>query len=108
MVGTWWVRRLPIREIEYAALAPAAVFGYLVCESVSQHQAMWAALAVTIVAAASVHVPALRRRIGEGPLLVVGAGYLTAAVAGLLSLDDAGQGIVDHGQRKGWGHAPPP
>ena len=33
IVGTWSVRRLPIREIEYAALAPAAVFGYLVCEA---------------------------------------------------------------------------
>src|SRR6478609_3343744 len=37
IVGAWSVRRLPIREIEYAALAPAAVFGYLVCETVSQH-----------------------------------------------------------------------
>lgn len=103
IVGAWSVRRLPIREIEYAALAPAAVFGYLVCETVSQHQAMWTALAVTTVAAAAVHVPALRRRIGEGPLLVIGAGYLSAAVAGLLSLDDAGRAIADHGQSNGWG-----
>ncbi len=103
IVGTWSVRRLPIREIEYAALAPAAVFGYLVCEAVSQHQAMWAALVVTTVAAAAVHVPALRRRIGEGPLLVIGAGYLSAAVAGLLSLDGAGRAIADHGQSNGWG-----
>jgi Predicted membrane protein (DUF2339) len=103
IVGTWSVRRLPIREIEYAALAPAAVFGYLVCESLSQHQAMWTALAVTAVAAAAVHVPELRRRIGEGPLLVIGAGYLTAAVAGLLSLDHAGRAIADHGQSNGWG-----
>jgi uncharacterized membrane protein len=103
IVGTWSVRRLQIREIEYAALAPAAVFGYLVCEAVTQHQAMWAALVVTTVAAAAVHVPALRRRIGEGPLLLIGAGYLTAAVAGLLSLDDAGQAIADHGQSNGWG-----
>ncbi|HEV8451357.1 MAG TPA: DUF2339 domain-containing protein [Gaiellales bacterium] len=103
IVGTWSVRRPPIREIEYAALAPAAVFGYLVCEAVTQHQAMWAALAVTATAAAAVHVPALRRRIGEGPLLVIGAGYLSAAVAGLLSLDDAGRAIADHGQSNGWG-----
>jgi uncharacterized membrane protein len=103
IVGTWSVRRLPIRDISYAALAPAAVFGYLVCETVSQHQAMWTALAVTAAAGAAVHVPALRRRIGEGPLLVIGAGYLSAAVAGLLSLDDAGQAIADHGQRNGWG-----
>jgi uncharacterized membrane protein len=103
IVGTWSVRRLPIREIEYAALAPAAVFGYLVCESLSQHQAMWTALAVTTVAAAAVHIPALRRRIGEGPLLVIGAGYLSAAVAGLLSLDDAGRAIANHGQSNGWG-----
>ncbi|HZI34926.1 MAG TPA: DUF2339 domain-containing protein [Gaiellales bacterium] len=103
IVGTWSVRRLPIREIEYAALAPAAVFGYLVCESLSQYQAMWTALAVTTVAATAVHIPALRRRIGEGPLLVIGAGYLGAAVAGLLSLDDAGRAIANHGQSNGWG-----
>jgi uncharacterized membrane protein len=103
IVGTWSVRRLPIREICYAALAPAAVFGYLLCEAVSQHQAMWAALVVTTMAATAVHVPALRRRIGEGPLLVIGAGYLTAAVAGLLSLDDAGRAIADHGHSDGWG-----
>ena len=104
IVGTWSVRRrLPIREISYAALAPAAVFGYLLCEAVSQHQAMWAALVVTTMAATAVHVPALRRRIGEGPLLVIGAGYLTAAVAGLLNLDDAGRAIADHGQSDGWG-----
>ena len=105
IVGTWSVRRLPIREIEYAALAPAAVFGYLVCESLSQHQAMWTALAVTTVAAAAVHVPALRRRIGEGPLLVIGAGYLSAAVAGLLSLDDAGRAVAESRPERRLGHA---
>jgi hypothetical protein len=50
-----------------------------------------------------VHIPELRPRIGEGPLLVIGAGYLIAAVAGLISLDEAGRAIADHGQSNGWG-----
>ena len=88
---------------EYAALVPAATFGYLICEATTQHRAMWAALAVTAVAACAGHTPALRRRVGEGPLLVIGAGYLAGALAGLVNLDRADQAIVHHGQTSGWG-----
>lgn len=101
--GAWSLRRPRAEGIEYAALAPAAVAGYLICEAVTQHQAMWAALGVSAAAAAAAHVPALRRRVGEGPLLAIGAGYLASALYGLLALDQAGGAVVHHGRSDGWG-----
>ncbi len=102
-VGAWSLRAPRRQGIEYAALAPAGVLGYLICESVTQHQAMWAALAVSAVAAAAAHVPELRRRVGEGPLLAIGAGYLASVVYGLLDLDQAGGAVAHHGRSGGWG-----
>ena len=102
-VAAWSLRRPRVEGVEYAALVPAALLGYLICEAVTQHQAMWAALGVSAVAAASVHVPQLRRRVGEGPLLAIGAGYLGSVVYGLLHLDQAGGAVVHHGQSEGWG-----
>jgi hypothetical protein len=102
-VGAWSVRRPALPGVEYAVLIPAATFGYLICEATTQHRAMWAALAVTAVAAGAGHVPAVRRRVGEWPLVAAGAGYLAAALAGLVDLDGADRAIVDHGRSSGWG-----
>ena len=64
---------------------------------------MWAALAVSAAAAGAVHLPELRRRVGEGPLLAIGAGYLASVVYGLLDLDQAGGAVAHHGRSGGWG-----
>jgi len=102
-VGVWSLRRPRLAFIEFAALAPATVFGYLLCEALSQHQAVWAALAVSAAAAVAVHLPALRRRIGEYPLLTIAGGYLAGALIGLNALDQADRAIAEHGTSAGWG-----
>ena len=64
---------------------------------------MWAALATSAAAAAAVHAPALRRRIGGLPLLAIAAGYLAGALIGLVALDRADHAIAEHGASAGWG-----
>ena len=102
-VGAWSLRRPGVPGVEYVALVSAATFGYLVCEVTTQHRAMWVALVVVAAYACAGHVTAVRRGIGERPLLAVGAGYLAGALLGVVSLDRSDRAIVHHGQASGWG-----
>jgi len=98
-----WSVRTPARpHAQYALLLPFATLAYLIAEAVTAPHAFWAWLAVAAVAAACVHVPELRRRLGEEALQASAVMMFSLGVAGGWAADDSLRAFVEHGRSSGW------
>ncbi len=101
-VLAWSLRRPRRAEVEYLLLLPVATFAYLLAEAFQPPYVMWAWLLTGAGLAAAVHVPALRRRLLQHPLLAASAGSLGLGLVAAWAHDDSLRAIADHGASTGW------
>jgi len=102
VVLTWSVRR-PAREgSEFALLLPSVALAYLIAEALAAPYAFWAWLAVAAALAACIHVPELRRRLGEDAGITSAVMLFALAVAGGWSADQSLRAFGSHGRGDGW------
>jgi uncharacterized membrane protein len=98
-----WSARRPRRlHAELVALLPIAVGGYLVAEALAAPYAMWAWLGLAGALAAVVHVPPVRRRVGDLPLVLGSAGLLILGLATAWARDGSLNAVSAHGTTAGW------
>jgi uncharacterized membrane protein len=101
-VGAWSVRRPRHAHVELVALVPVAVVAYAVAEALAAPYAMWAWLGLAGGLAAVVHVPPVRRRVGELALVLGGAGLLGLGLVTAWAYDDSLHALSAHGTTAGW------
>ena len=101
-VLAWSLRRPGRWELDYLLLLPVATFAYLLAEAFEPPYVMWAWLATGTALAAVVHVPELRRRLLQAPLLAASAGSLALGLVTAWSYDDSLLAITQHGTSAGW------
>ncbi len=102
VVLAWSVRR-PTREgSEFALLLPAVTLAYLIAEALAAPYAFWAWLAVAAVLAACIHIPELRRRLGEDAGITSAVMLFALGVAGGWSADQSLRAFGSHGRGDGW------
>jgi hypothetical protein len=101
-VGAWSVRRPRHPYVDLAALAPVAVAAYLVAEVLAAPYAMWAWLGLAGALAAIVHVPPVRRRVGELALVLGSAGLLGLGLVTAWAYDESLRALEAHGTTAGW------
>ncbi|HXD71059.1 MAG TPA: DUF2339 domain-containing protein [Gaiellales bacterium] len=101
-VGAWSVRRPRRAHVELAGLVPVAVTAYLVAEALAAPYAMWAWLGLAGALAAVVHVPPVRRRVGELSLVLGSAGLLGLGLVSAWAYDDSLHALSAHGATAGW------
>src|SRR5205823_2382485 len=101
-VGAWSVRRPRQPYVELATLVPVAVAAYVVTEALHAPYAMWAWLGLAGALAAVVHVPAVRRRVGDLPLVLGGSGLLVLGLVTAWAYDDSLRALEAHGTSAGW------
>ncbi|HEY2869889.1 MAG TPA: DUF2339 domain-containing protein [Gaiellales bacterium] len=101
-VGAWSVRRPRHDHLELAALVPVGVAAYAVAEALAAPYAMWAWLGLAGALAAVVHVPPVRRRVGELALVLGAAGLLGLGLVTAWAYDDSLDALSAHGTSAGW------
>lgn len=98
-----WSARRPRRPYaELVALLPVAVGGYVVAEGLAAPYAMWAWLGLAGALAAVVHLPSVRRRVGDLALVLGSAGLLLLGLATAWAHDGSLTAVSDHGATAGW------
>ena len=101
-VGAWSVRRPRHSHLELVALVPVAVAAYAVAEALAAPYAMWAWLGLAGALAAVVHVPPVRRCVGELALVLGGVGLLGLGLVTAWAHDDSLHAVAAHGTTAGW------
>ena len=98
-----WSLRSPIRpDAEYLLLLPVATFAYLLAEALEPPYVMWAWLVTGTLLAAAVHVPVLRRRLGQHGLLAASSASLALGLVAAWAHDDSLKAIAQHATSAGW------
>jgi hypothetical protein len=101
-VFAWSIRRPKRPNVEYGLLVPVVSGAYVLAQALTAPYAIWAWLIVSALLAGVVHVPALRRRLNAGPLIVGSAGLLGLGVGSAWAFDHSLRAIAHHGSARGW------
>jgi uncharacterized membrane protein len=101
-VLAWSARRPRWPYAELVALLPVAVVAYLAAEALAAPYAMWAWLGLAGALAAVVHVPPVRRRVGDLALVLGSAGLLALGLITAWAHDGSLGAVSAHGTTAGW------
>jgi len=101
-VGARSVRRPRRPYFDLAVLVPVAVAAYFIAQALPVPYAIWAWVGLAGALAAVVHLPPVRRRVGETPLVLGGAGLLALGLVSAWAHDESLRAIAAHGTTAGW------
>ena len=102
VVLAWSLRRPVAAGADHLILLPVATLAYLIVQAIPAPYAIWAWLGVAAAAGIAMHLPAVRRRLGEEPLLAAAGSMLGLGLIAAWAYDGSLAAIADHGRTAGW------